>query len=88
METKIPEFMPTAQDASIPIEGYDDPIEVGSKKTITMDELSDDEKSQLIIKLYKQIKENEVKLDDYIDSNIYELELKILVTKMLKIDPK
>jgi len=69
METKIPEFMPTAQDASIPIEGYDDPIEVGSKKTITMDELSDDEKSQLIIKLYKQIKENEVKLDDYIDSD-------------------
>lgn len=69
MEINPPEFMPTTQDASIPIEGYDDLAEAGSEKDVVIDELSNDEKSELIIKLYKQIKENEVKLDDIIDSD-------------------
>ena len=73
METEQPESMPTAQDASIPIEGYDTPafgpVGLVGKKAVTIDALTNDEKEELIIKLYREIKENAFEFDDVIGSD-------------------
>ncbi len=71
MKKKQPEPMPTAQDALIPIIDYGNltgPIGPTGAQGLA-GPLSDEDKEDMIIKLYQEVRENKVELDDIIDSD-------------------